>query len=51
MSRMMEDKSYMADSDLHTLIESVKIKKDKARFSAAMKKRKEKMTAMANLDK
>lgn len=51
MPRMMQDKSYMADNDLHTLIEAEKIKKDKGRFSGAMKKRKEKMAAMENLQK
>jgi hypothetical protein len=33
-----EEKDYRADSDLRTLIEAEKIKKDKARHSQAMKK-------------
>ncbi len=45
------DKKYMAENDLSTLVEAEKIKKDKARFSAAMKCREEKMAAMQNIKK
>lgn len=40
------DKEYQAEDDLRTLINAEKIKKDKARLSAAMKKHKEMMAAM-----
>ena len=42
------NKDYEAESDLRTLIEAVKIKKDKKRHAAAMKKRGE---MKADLDK
>jgi hypothetical protein len=45
-----ENREYQAQSDLGTLIEAEKIKKDKTRFAAAMKCRSEKMAAMAALD-
>lgn len=44
--KMPDEKKMMAESDLHTLIEAEKIKKDKARMSAAMQCKKEKMAAM-----
>ena len=45
------DKDYMADSDLRTMIEAEKIKKDKPRYAAAMKKHKEMMVAMEGIHK
>jgi hypothetical protein len=45
-----QEKEWKADSDLRTLIEAEKIKKDKARLAAAMKMRKEKMADMQNLE-
>lgn len=36
---MHDEKEYQAEGDLRTLIEAEKIKRDKNRFSAAMKKR------------
>ena len=44
------DKEYMADSDLRTMIEAEKIRKDKTRYGAAMKKHKEMMAAMKTID-
>lgn len=46
-----EDKEYMAESDLRTMIEAEKIKKDKTRYGAAMKKHKEMMAAMEGIHK
>jgi hypothetical protein len=46
-----DSKKWMADSDLRTLIEAEKIKKDKARFAAAMKMHKEMTAALAGIDK
>ena len=46
-----DEKEYMADSDLRTLIEAEKIKKDKPRYAAAMKKHKEMMAAMEGIHK
>jgi hypothetical protein len=48
---MPDEKKMMAENDLHTLVEAEKIKKDKARFSAAMKCRDEKMKAMEAIKK
>ena len=45
------DKDYMAESDLRTMIEAEKIKKDKARYAGAMKKHKEMMAAMEGIHK
>lgn len=45
------DKEYQAECDLRTLIEAEKIKKDKPRHTAAMKKRDAEMMALANVDK
>ena len=42
-----EQKKYMAESDLRTMIEAEKIKKDKGRFGAAMKCHAEQMKALA----
>lgn len=42
-------KEWAADSDLRTLIEAEKIKKDKDRYAAAMKKRDEMVAAMKNV--
>jgi hypothetical protein len=44
------EKDYQADSDLATLIEARKIQADKTRLAAAMKCRKEKMTALQSLE-
>lgn len=43
------DKDWMAESDLRTLIDAEKIKKDKGRYGAAMKKHKEMMDAMKGI--
>jgi hypothetical protein len=48
---MPDEKKMMAESDLHTLVEAEKIKKDKPRFTAAMKCRDEKMKAMQAIKK
>ena len=50
MSLAKMDKEYQAENDLSTLIEAKKIKADKPRHAAAMKKRKEKMAMMQSLD-
>lgn len=42
-----EEKKYRAESDLRTMIEAEKIKKDKSRYSAAMKCHAEQMKALA----
>jgi len=42
---------YQAEADLRTLIEAEKIKKDKARYGAAMKRHKEMTQALANIEK
>lgn len=44
------EKEWRAESDLSTLIEAQKIKKDKPRFNAAMKKREERMKMMDSLN-
>lgn len=44
-----EEKKWKADSDLRTLIEAEKIKKDKARYGAAMKCHAEQMKALASI--
>lgn len=46
-----QEKEWRADSDLRTLIEAEKIKKDKARYAAAMKMHKEQLAALQNLEK
>ena len=46
---MMDDKTYQAEADLRTLVDAELIKKDKKRFAAAMKVRKEKMAALAKV--
>jgi hypothetical protein len=51
MPEKYDEKKMIAESDLHTLIEAERIKKDKARFAAAMKCRDEKMTAMQQIKK
>lgn len=48
-ANMSDEKKFRAESDLATLIEAEKIRKDKTRFAAAMKCRDEKMAAMENL--
>ena len=48
--KMSDEKKYMAESDLHTLIEAEKIRKDSARMKAAMQCKKEKMAAMEAID-
>ena len=45
------DKDWQAESDLRTLIEAEKIRKDKGRMAAAMKKRAEMTAALAAVDK
>ena len=45
------EEDFQAESDLRALIEAEKIKKDKKRMSAAMKKHKEMMTAMSSIEK
>lgn len=40
------DKDYEAENDLKALIEAEKIKKDKKRYAAAMKKHTEQMAAL-----
>ncbi len=45
------DKEYQAECDLRSLIEAEKIRKDKARLSAAMKSREKQMMALAAIDK
>lgn len=42
-----QEKKYMAEGDLRTLIEAEKIKKDKGRYGAAMKCHAEQMKALA----
>lgn len=49
-ANMSDDKKYMAEADLGTLIEAEKIKKNKTRWNAAMKCKQEKMAAMQSLD-
>jgi hypothetical protein len=48
---MPDEKKMMAESDLHMLLEAEKIRKDKPRFTAAMKCRDEKMKAMQAIKK
>ena len=43
----MDDSEWRAESDLRTLVEAEKIKKDKARYGAAMKCHAEQMKALA----
>lgn len=43
---MIESKQWQAEDDLRTLINAEKIKADKARLAAAMKKHKEQMKAL-----
>lgn len=45
-----EEKQWKADSDLRTLIDAEKIKKDKARYSAAMKMHKDMMAALRGIE-
>lgn len=47
----MDDKSWQAEDDLRTLISAEKIKSDKDRFAAAMKKRDEMKKAIMNIGK
>lgn len=44
-----QEKQWQAESDLRTLIEAEKIKKDKTRFNAAMKKKAEMSKDLANV--
>lgn len=46
----MEDKDFQAEQDLRTLIEAEKIRHDKTRKAAAMKKHKEMMAAMKDVE-
>lgn len=43
----MDDSEWRAESDLRTLVEAEKIKKDKKRFAAAQGKAKEQMMEVA----
>ncbi len=45
-----QEKQWRADSDLRTLIEAEKIKKDKARYAAAMKMHNEQLTALKAIE-
>lgn len=47
MAMDKEMAAHMAENDLRTMIDAEKIKKDKPRYVAAMKKHKELMEAMA----
>ena len=47
----MIDKKYQAECDLRTLIDAEKIKKDKARYAAAMKVHGEQMQALATIER
>ncbi len=51
MKMTAQDKKYMGESDLRTLIEAEKIKKDKPRYSGAMNARKEQIAAMQAVGK
>jgi len=46
----MGEMDWKADGDCRTLIEAEQIKKDKPRLKAAMKKAKEKMAALKELE-
>lgn len=48
---MPDEKKMMAEHDLSTLVEAEKIKKDKARMTAVMQCKKEKMAAMEAISK
>lgn len=45
----VSDQDWRAESDLRTLIEAEKIKKDKKRFAVAQAKAKEQMLEVANV--
>ena len=45
------EQDFEAESDLRSLIESEKIKKDKSRLKRAMAKAKEQMAALKNVEK
>ena len=49
-AKTSDEKKYIAESDLRTLIEAEKIKKDKSRFGAAMKCHKDMMAALQEID-
>ena len=49
MAMSSMDKDFQADSDLRCLIEAEKIKQDKPRFRAAMKKQKEMLSALQDI--
>ena len=46
-----EDKKWKIESDLRSLVDAEEVKKDKKRYSAAMKLAKEKMAAMKDIQK
>ena len=48
---MPDMKDYQAESDLRCLIDAEKIKKDKARYAAAMAKHKEMRASLDAIDK
>ena len=49
MEPTMQDKKYMAENDLRTLIEASKIKRDKSRYGAAMTAAQEQRKALADV--
>lgn len=48
---MPNEQDWMAENDMRTLVEAEKIRKDKKRLSAALKKRDEMVAAMAAVSK
>ncbi len=48
-SHVPSEEDFRAESDMRTLIEAEKIKKDKGRMSAALKKGKEQRDALASV--
>ena len=49
MAKHPTEADFQAESDMRSLIEAEKIKKDKGRMSAALKKGKEQRDALANV--
>lgn len=49
-SMVSQEKDWRAESDLNTLIEAEKIKKDKNRLKAAMAKKREMQKALAKVE-
>jgi hypothetical protein len=48
--KLSDEKKYMAEHDLKTIIEAERIKKDKKRYAAAMACHKEQMKALASIE-